>query len=142
MNKDHQKEEEFYANDAFCFSYSSLNKLLFSPSLFYKDYILKQREIQTDKHLIAGKLIHCLVFEPENLLKKFNLVPGKTPSDSVRKVLKNMSLHTDAKTLVEVEGRQNTSIQLFMVSKDGYFIQLNRCSDLLPWGFDGSFLEA
>jgi cytidine deaminase len=45
-------------------------------------------------------------------------------------------------TLVEVEGRQNTSIQLFMVSKDGYFIQLNRCSDLLPWGFDGSFLEA
>jgi len=103
MKHDLQREEEFYANNDFAFSYSSLNKLLFSPSLFYKDYILKEREIQTDKHLVSGKLIHCLVFEPENLLKKFNIVPGKTPSDSVRKVLKNMSLHTDAKTLAEVE---------------------------------------
>ena len=102
MNRDHQKEEEFYA-EAFNFSYSSLNKLIFSPSLFYKDYILQERELRTDKHLIEGKLIHCLLFEPENFDKKFNLVPGKTPSDNVRKVLKDMSLHTDAKTLVDCE---------------------------------------
>ena len=66
---DKQKEEEFYAKD-FNFSYSSLNKIQFSPSLFYKDYILKDREIQTDKHLIEGKLIHCLLFEPNNLENK------------------------------------------------------------------------
>ena len=99
---DIQKEKEFYDKE-FSFSYSSLNKLLFSPSLFYKDYILKEREIKTDRHLIEGKLIHCLLFEPENLKDKFNVVPGKTPSDNVRKVLKDMTLYTDEKNLDKVE---------------------------------------
>ncbi len=84
MNK--QAEEVFYAGE-FSFSYSSLNKLLFSPSLFYKDYILRDREIKTDKYLVEGKLVHCLVFEPENLNDKFNIVPEKTPTDSTRKIL-------------------------------------------------------
>ena len=66
MKKDPIKEEEFYNKD-FKFSYSSLNKLLFSPSLFYKDYILKEREEKTDKHLIEGKLLHLLLLQPEKL---------------------------------------------------------------------------
>ena len=103
MNKDTLKEEQFYAKKDFCFSYSSLNKLLFSPTLFYKDYILFDREVRTDKHLIEGKLIHCLLFEPENVEKKFNIVPGKSPSDNIRKVLKDMALHTDAETLVDCD---------------------------------------
>ncbi len=44
-----------------------------------------------------------MVFEPENVKNKFSIVPGKAPSDSVRKVLKDMALHTDAVTLVSVE---------------------------------------
>ena len=103
MNRNLEKEEQFYLNDKFKFSYSSLNKLLFSPSLFYKDYILNDREVRTDKHLVEGKLIHCLVFEPEELDNKFNIVPGKSPSDNIRKVLKDMSLRTDAETLVSCE---------------------------------------
>ncbi len=102
MNRNFQKEEEFYANNKFCFSYSSLNKLLFSPFLFYKDYILKDKEVRTDKHLVEGKLLHCLLFEPDNLKDKFSITPGKAPSDSVRKVLKNMSLYTDAEKLFDV----------------------------------------
>lgn len=94
MTRDLQKEEEFYAKD-FNFSYSSMNKLIFSPSLFYKDYILEEREIKTDKHLIEGKLIHCLLLEPDQFENKFALVPGKTPSDNVRKVL--TSLKNDSK---------------------------------------------
>lgn len=90
---DTQKENEFYSKD-FDFSYSSLNKLLFCPSLFYKDYILKDKEVRTDKHLIEGSLLHCLLFEPENVLNKFNIVPGKTPTDNIRKVMKDMSLYT------------------------------------------------
>ena len=105
MNRNMEREEEFYANKNFAFSYSSLNKLLFSPSLFYKDYILQDREIRTDKHLVEGKLVHCLVFEPENLNNKFNVVPGKAPSDSVRKILKNMSLYTDAVKLADVDDK-------------------------------------
>jgi len=97
-----QKEEEFYSKD-FSFSYSSLNKLLFSPSLFYKDYILKDREVKTDKHLVEGSLLHCLLFEPDNLTKKFKIVPGKTPTDSVRKVMKDMTLYTDEVNLDKIE---------------------------------------
>jgi hypothetical protein len=103
ININKQKEEEFYAKKDFCFSYSSLNKLLFSPSLFYKDYILWDREVRTDKHLIEGKLIHCLLFEPDQVDVKFSIVPGKSPSDNIRKVLKDMSLYTDAETLVDCE---------------------------------------
>ena len=86
MQRDYQKEKEFYSKP-FKFSYSSLNKLLFSPSLFYKDYILKDREEKLDKHLVEGKLIHCLLFEPENLEEKFSVMPGKTPTDNVKKLL-------------------------------------------------------
>ena len=99
---DKYKEEVFYAKE-FNFSYSSLNKLLFSPSLFYKDYILLDREVRTDKHLIEGKLIHCLLFEPDKLEEKFNVVPGKSPSDNVRRVMKDMMLYTDASDLDQVE---------------------------------------
>ena len=102
MVRNKEKEDEFYAKKDFCFSYSSLNKLLFSPSLFYKEYILFDREVRTDKHLVEGKLVHCLLFEPENVKEKFSITPGKAPSDSVRKVLKDMSLHTDAKKLFDV----------------------------------------
>jgi hypothetical protein len=86
MKRDHELEKVFYNKD-FKFSYSSLNKLLFSPSIFYKEYILRDRDLKTDRHLIEGKLVHCLLFEPENVEKKFKVVPGKTPSDNVRKVL-------------------------------------------------------
>jgi hypothetical protein len=77
---------EFYKKD-FSFSYSSINKLLFSPKLFYKDYIEGDRELSTEKHLIEGKLVHCLLFEPEQLKNKFKIIPEKTPSDNIRKVL-------------------------------------------------------
>jgi len=98
---DIQKENEFYNKD-FDFSYSSLNKLLFCPSLFYKDYILKDKEIRTDKHLIEGSLLHCLLFEPNDLLNKFNIVPGKSPSDNIIKVMKDMLLYTKEKDLDDI----------------------------------------
>ena len=99
---DKVKEEEFFKKD-FNFSYSSLNRLLFSPALFYKDYILQEKEVRMDKHLIEGSVIHCLLFEPDKLEEKFKIAPGKTPSDSVKKVLHNMLQYTDSKKLDKVE---------------------------------------
>ena len=86
MKRNFDKENNFYSKK-FKFSYSSLNKLLFSPSLFYRDYILEEREIKTDKHLIEGKLIHLLLLQPEEFDKEFILSPSKVPSDAVRRVL-------------------------------------------------------
>tara|TARA_R110000824_G_scaffold310813_2_gene498085 strand:+ start:1314 stop:2291 length:978 start_codon:yes stop_codon:yes gene_type:complete len=84
-----QKENIFYEN-SFNFSYSSLNKLLFSPRIFYKEYILKEKEVRTDKHLIEGKLLHLMFLQPEKLHDEFSIVPNKIPSDNIRKVLNDL----------------------------------------------------
>jgi len=87
---DKVKEDLFYKGE-FSFSYSSLNRLLFSPKLFYKDYILKERETKMEKHLIEGRLIHLLLLEPDRFNEEFVMTPLKMPSDSVKKVLRNVS---------------------------------------------------
>jgi hypothetical protein len=74
-------EEKFY------FSYSGINKLLFSPRLFYNHYILNQKEDSTDAHLIAGRALHCLLLEPDNFDNLFVMLPGKIPTDSNKVII-------------------------------------------------------
>ena len=76
-----------YVRGEFKFSYSSMNRLRFSPKLFYKDYVLKDREPRLDKHLIEGRLLHLLLLQPDNFENDFELLPGKIPSEAVRTVL-------------------------------------------------------
>ena len=76
----------FY-NEKFYFSYSSINKLLFSPSMFFKDYVLKQKEESVDPHLVKGKVIHCLLLNPEDFDSEFITVPGKLPSGNNRLIV-------------------------------------------------------
>ena len=59
-------EKEYYSKYNY-FSYSSINKLMYSPVLYYKDYILNDREISTEKHLIEGKLLHLVLLQPDKL---------------------------------------------------------------------------
>jgi hypothetical protein len=58
--------ERFYQKK-FYFSYSGLNKLLYSPAMFYNHYVLNQREDSKDAHLVGGSVLHCLLFEPDNI---------------------------------------------------------------------------
>jgi hypothetical protein len=81
--------ERFY-KQKFYFSYSGLNKLLFSPGLFYNHYILQQKEDSTDAHLVGGRVLHCLLFEPEKYDKYFISLPGKFPTDNQRKIIDNL----------------------------------------------------
>ena len=76
---------------------------MFSPSLFYRDYILEEREEKTDKHLIEGKLIHLLLLQPEEFDKEFILSPSKTPSDAVSRVLKTFLMYLLRMYLNKVE---------------------------------------
>jgi hypothetical protein len=76
----------FY-NEKFYFSYSSINKLLFSPSMFYKDYVLKQKEESVDSHLVKGRVIHCLLLNPEDFDSEFVTIPGKLPSGNNRMIV-------------------------------------------------------
>jgi hypothetical protein len=80
---------QFYKNK-FYFSYSSINKLLFSPRSFYSHYVLNQREDSIDPHLVGGRVLHCLLLEPENFEKDFILMPDKFPTDSNRILIDNI----------------------------------------------------
>lgn len=78
-------EAAFYAQP-FHFSYSSLNRLLAAPNIFYTEYILKQRPIQTGKHLVAGTLVHFLLLEGNNFDDHFIITPESLPSENSQKV--------------------------------------------------------
>jgi hypothetical protein len=81
--------EQFYKKK-FYFSYSSINKLLYSPVAFYNHYVLNQREDSTDAHLVAGRALHCLLLEPDNFDDYFITLPGKMPSDNPKKIIDNI----------------------------------------------------
>ena len=77
---------KFYQSK-FYFSYSGLNKLLYSPAMFYSHYVLNEREDRTDAHLVGGRVLHCLLFEPDTYDDNFTSLPGKLPTDSQRKII-------------------------------------------------------
>ena len=78
-------EASFYSNP-FYFSYSSLNRLLTAPNIFYKEYVLKIKEIKTEKYLLEGTLIHYLLLDHRAFDEKFLVVPEDLPSDNSVKV--------------------------------------------------------
>jgi hypothetical protein len=77
---------QFY-NKKFYFSYSSINKLLFSPRAFYSHYVLNQREDSTDAHLVTGRVLHCLLLEEQNYDKQFITMASKIPSENNKKIV-------------------------------------------------------
>lgn len=82
-------EERFYS-EPFFLSYSGLNRLLYSPKLFYNHYILGMREDKLDPHLVEGKLVHCLILEPEKFNEQFIIAPGKVPKDNAKIIVDSM----------------------------------------------------
>ena len=85
-------EKDFYSKK-FYYSYSSLNKLIWNPQVFYQMYVLGLREEKLDNHLVQGKLIHLLLLEPEKFEKEFMMMPGKLPTDSLRQVVDRVFKH-------------------------------------------------
>ena len=81
---------QFY-NKKFYFSYSSINKLLFSPRAFYSHYVLNQREDSTDAHLVTGRVLHCLLLEEQNYDKYFITMASKIPGESSKKIIDMMN---------------------------------------------------
>jgi hypothetical protein len=79
-------EEEFYSKP-FNFSYSGMNRLLYSPKLFYSHYVLQQREEKLDSYLLEGKVIHCLLLDGDNFDKQFVVSPLSLPSDNPKLVV-------------------------------------------------------
>ena len=87
-----EKEDEFFSR-GFMMSYSGLNKLLYSPKLFYLHYVLGQKDDTSDKNMIEGKLIHCLFLNPDDFDKEFVLMATSLPSANPKEVLERLFVH-------------------------------------------------
>lgn len=79
-------EDEYYSKP-FSLSYSGLSKLMYSPMLYYKYYVLQEREEKLDSYLVDGKVIHCLLLDNGSFDQQFMLMPSKLPGDNSRLVV-------------------------------------------------------
>jgi hypothetical protein len=85
-------EKDFYSKK-FYYSYSSLNKLIWNPQIFYQMYVLGLKEEKLEQHLVQGKLIHLLLLEPEMFAEEFMMTPGTIPSGNLRTVIDRVFRH-------------------------------------------------
>jgi hypothetical protein len=58
--------------------------------MFYNHYVLKQKEDSTDSHLVIGRVLHCLLLEPENFDNQFAVMTSKIPSENNKKIIDNI----------------------------------------------------
>lgn len=82
-------EADFYKKK-FKFSYSSISKLLYSPTVFYQIYVLGYRPEEREKHLVNGSLIHLLLLEPENFASKYIVSPTNIPKDPAKLIVETV----------------------------------------------------
>lgn len=85
-------QQEFYSKK-FYLSYSGLSKMMYSPSLFYRHYVLQQKEDKLDSYLIDGKVIHCLLLDDGSFDKQFILLPSTLPTGNTKLVVDKVYLH-------------------------------------------------
>ncbi len=88
-----KSEEVFFYDKKFYFSYSSINKLLYCPEIFYKEYILGEKDVKDETYLTEGRLIHCLLLEPDKFEQQFIVMTGKLPSENTKIVVDRVYSH-------------------------------------------------
>jgi hypothetical protein len=93
MNESIEKLEGNFYSKKFYFSYSSLNKLMWSPAVFHQLYVLGIKEERQDAHLVQGKLIHGLLLEPEKFEENFIVSPDNLPTGNIRIVVDRVFAH-------------------------------------------------
>jgi hypothetical protein len=104
-------EEEFYSKP-FNFSYSGMNRLLFSPKLFYSHYVLQQKEEKLDSYLLEGKVIHCLLLDSDNFERQFVVSPVSLPSDNPKLVVDRVFKYAQESNSLDQELRSFDNIIL------------------------------
>jgi hypothetical protein len=85
-------EDKFYAQKYYI-SYSAMSKLMYSPYLFYKHYVLGQKDDEQSAGTLAGKVIHSLLLDADNFKEHFILLPGNLPSDNPKKIIEMVFQH-------------------------------------------------
>jgi len=99
-------EDEFYSKP-FSLSYSGLSKMMYSPMLYYKHYVLQEREEKIESYLIDGKVIHCLLLDNGSFDDQFMMLPSSLPTGNSRLVIDTLhKLLVNQKLFDEKEGIQ------------------------------------
>lgn len=86
-------EENSFYEKKFYFSYSSLSKLLYCPEIFYKEYVLGDKEERLESYFTEGKLIHCMLLQPDQVEEQFVTMTTKMPSDNAKLVVDRVYAH-------------------------------------------------
>lgn len=87
MQESVQHLEGGFYGKPFKFSYSSLNKLLWNPAVFYQLYVMGLKEEKTESYLVQGKIIHALLLEESKFDEQFIISPTNLPTSSLRTVV-------------------------------------------------------
>jgi hypothetical protein len=111
-------QDDFYSKK-FYFSYSSLNKLMWNPAVFYQMYVLGNKEERTDAHLVQGKIIHALLLEEEKFNDQFVISPGKLPGDNIKIIVDRVYSHH---VQIAKDGDTRTNLEEF----DGAILDIMR----------------
>lgn len=101
------QETDFYEKK-FYFSYSSLSKLLYCPEIFYKEYVLGDKEERLESYFTEGKLIHCMLLQPEKVEEQFVTMTTKLPSENPKLVVDR--IYARHKQLVESGATEKQSL--------------------------------
>ena len=97
---DEQKlaEAEFFAKKYYL-SYSALSKLLSSPTVFYTNYVLNQKEDIKGVYLDLGKAIHCLLLDREQFENQFIVASSNIPTGNTQIVVDRVfTIHKELTT--------------------------------------------
>jgi hypothetical protein len=115
MNANNFLAEERFYSEPFFLSYSGLNKLLYSPKVFYNQYVLGIKEERLDSHLIEGKLIHSMILE-EDFDSQFILGPEKVPADNAKIIVDTIwnKAKTDGFPELDMTHFQDTILELMV----------------------------
>ena len=107
-----QNSSDFY------FSYSSLNKLLYAPILFYNHYVLGQKEDKLDSYLVDGRILHCRLLQPNEFDNQFIVAMDKLPSDNVKIVLDKL-----CRDFPDISNIEDLELEMLTVMKDLNYLQ-------------------
>jgi hypothetical protein len=89
-----------------------MNRLLYSPKLFYSHYVLQQKEEKLDSYLIEGKVIHCLLLDSDNFERQFVVSPLSLPSDNPKLVVDRVFKYAQESNSLDQELRSFDNIIL------------------------------
>lgn len=122
-NNEFEAEERFYS-EPFYLSYSGLNKLLYSPRVFYKQYVMGVKEEKLDVHLVEGKVVHCLILEENQFDKQFMIISNKVPDGNPRIILDTIWAKAKNEGFMEADPGHFQEDILAMMLKLNYYQNL------------------